>query len=465
MLGLLVGAGAACSASDVSLEDEPADTPVEQTASEIVATSNDATTLAAIPFYFAMPKHSLFGTLETERKAYPWRTVWNLAKDKGSAKDLGLRMIVIPENGVRSRRAMATQLGKAGVLKDGDIVLSFRTLLADTMAYPHIQMGSTHAGLTFLEEDGGVAHNLDQPLDGDYNRIQGGRFVGSFDSKHYVGQPDSTDALHVLRPRWSNEDRPRRATNLRAWVAQLGTTHERIRSAGGLDFNSDYLKPLMIKYGSPGAVATKFGKIVLGQESPPDDFDMFCSEFAYFMLTLSNCTLDEIRSASDTATCAENGAPFTPMKLVTDPNTGVPGLAEGPLFNLLSTSARPTDAASISNALDTIFPAVPGANGAKLSSGHRAVAETTKPLMAGIQGYYAARLSGNEAQAEQIAIQLNASALDLANYSPTAFLVNATLPSTHPNRTIDYVATIVFTDARGVRRAGTIVRPGPVPGE
>lgn len=444
--------------------EENTDSPtIGQSSQAIVAGGRDSASVTDMPFYFSMPKSSLNSDFTAERQGYPWSTVWSPDRDKKSA-DLGLRMIVIKETGASARSEMATKLGSAGVLKDGDIVLSFRTNLADTMAYPHIQMGSTHAGLVFLDSDGGKAHNLDQPLDGDYNKVVNGKFVGSFDSKHYVGAPDSTDALHILRPRWSAEDRTRRTTNLRAWIAKLGQTHQAIRGAGGLNFNSDYLRPLMVKYGAPGAVATKFGKIILQKEAPPQDFDMYCSEMAYHLLALSNCTLDEVASANGAATCASDGIPFAPMKILSDADTGIPGLAEGPLFGLQQSGAAPRDGAGIQSVLGAIFPTTPGANSGKLSSGHRAVAETTKPLMTGVQGYYAAKFSQDNAQAAAIAKQVNAAAMDVPNYSPTAFLVNAMLPVDNQFRRVDYVATVIFGDDNAVAKARALAKPGAVPG-
>ncbi len=460
MLGLIAALAQACAAenADVGAEAPEAEATETETtgtvAQGIIKEGRDPNAVTDIPSYFAVPKHALGGTLEVERRGYPWSTVWSPSRGN---PNLGLRMIAIPEGGTGSRLEMARELGETGVMQDGDVVLSFRTGLADTMAYPHIQMGSTHAGIVFQDVDGGPAHNLDQPLDGSYNKIVNKRFVGSFDSSHYVGASDSTDALHILRPRWTPEQRAVRAPNLRSWVKVLGETHERIRAAGGLNFNSDYLKPLINSSASAAKIATEFGHVMLGKVQPRQDFDMFCSEMAYHLLVLANCTTEEIRNTDvgKEATCAASGAPFNPMKLLGD-GKDAPGLAEGPLLGLLHSGVAPA-----ADALEQIFPAGPTAGAAKLSAGHRAVAEATKPLMGGIQKYYAERLAGSP-DADTTAAQVNAMTGNGTNYSPTAFLVEAMRPDA-TKRGIDYIATVVFTSSGATQRAKGLAKPGPVP--
>jgi hypothetical protein len=446
--------------------------------------SNDEGALVKVPFYFAMPKSSLSGPLN--RQKYSYATLWNPARED-AVQNLGLRVIAVPEQGEPgsverrgARQRMAKELARAGVIQDGDVVLSFRPELADTMAYPHIQMGSTHAGLAFTRGEGDAAqgYNVDQPLDTDYNVVDDGKFVGRFDSMHYAGcvasdrapagaikckksssgafiEEGGVDALHILRPRGFSD---RQKQNLGAWLDTLGKAHARIRDAGGLNFNSDYLKPLLANpayRGSLGVTVTKLGKILLGLEAPPQDFDMFCSELAFHLITLANCTEADIRAAGETATCAtEEAAPFKPMKLV-DPENG--GLADGPLLDLMAGRPDPAAAGAL---LDSIFATnASGAN--KLSSGHRRVAETVAPLMGGVQQYYRARLGAPE-QAGAIADQLNAQTGGARNYSPTAFLVNAALPSDHALRKVDYVATVVFTPAASVDKAKRLAQ-SPVP--
>jgi len=438
--------------------------------------SDDPNALVKVPFYFAMPKTAASGPLA--RNKYSYATLWNPARE-GALTDLGLRIIAVPEQGQPGtverrhvRQRMAQELARAGVLADGDVVLSFRPALADTMAYPHIQMGTTHAGMAFTRGDGDTteAFNVDQPLDGDYNNFgSDGAFTGQFDSLHYAGcvasdrapagsikcakdaqghfvTEDGVEAVHILRPRGLDDARK---ANLRHWVGILAKQRTRIRDAGGLNFNSDYLKPLLANphYGGKLEVTvTTLGKILLGLEAPPQDFDMFCSELAFHLITLSNCSEDQIRAGGDAAACAtEDAAPFKPMKLV-DPENG--GLADGPALGLIAGHPAPDAAGAL---LDSIFATNPNGAG-KLSSGHRAVAEAVAPLMGGVQQYYRARLGAPD-QAPAIAAQLNQQTGNARNYSPTAFVVNASLPSMHPLRHVDYVATVVFTPGVALDKA------------
>ena len=113
--------------------------------------SDDPNRLLDAPFYFSVPKAAVTTTLN--RAGYPYPTLWN---DSAESKEVGLRVIAIKQGiGLDARklarREMAAKLARAGVLQDGDIVLTFRPELAGTMAYPHIQMGTTHAGLVYTD--------------------------------------------------------------------------------------------------------------------------------------------------------------------------------------------------------------------------------------------------------------------------------------------------------------------------
>jgi hypothetical protein len=468
---------AGCSSSAEVGEDEA------EAADSNLDLSNDPGALIKAPLYFSMPKTALSGPLARDK--YSYSTLWNPSTDPG-ASALGLRIIAVPEKGgagtsVRRavRKQMTKELAVAGVLQDGDVVLSFRPNLAETMAYPHIQMGSTHAGMVFTKGTGDAVEsfNLDQPLDGDYNVVEGGtKFVGKFDSKHYVGCEASdtaspafkckkndrgewvpeagAEALHILRPRNLT---PERKENLRGWVEVLGRKHAQLRDAGALNFNSDYLKPLLANraYGhSVQKQVTKLGKILLGLETPPQDFDMFCSELVFHLQTLAACTQDQIRAAGDAAECASNAAmPFVPMKLVDEQYAG---LADGPLQNLLALRAERADNERFVKA---IF--AEGAGATRLSSGHRAVATAVAPLMGQVEAYYKDRLGiprEMPAGAPPPVAFLEGATQGLRNYSPTAYLVNAALPTAHPMRSIDYVATVVFTPAAGVEKARRLAR-------
>ncbi len=390
-----------------------------------VKASGDANRLLDIPFYFGVPKGVV--TTEINRRAYSYPTVWQSSVE---VKDVGLRMIAIKQAGTTppakkaARLDMAKQLAKAGVLADGDVVLSFRPELGGTMAYPHIQMGSTHASLVYTKN--GEAFNVDSPLDDEY--------VGQFSTKHFIGGTSETgvdlgtDALHVLRPVGFDDARKAR---LQKWASTVAQN----RAYGKVRFQKDYLTPIFASQRmTTKQTVTELGKIILGAGTR--DLPMYCSEFAWHMLALSNCSEQEIRSAgADGAACV---APvFAPMQLAAADATSV-GLAEGPLVALM---AAPAEARG--SLAKMIFET--GAGAGRLSSGHRAVAEQVAPLMSGLSQYYGARAQGaTVAMTAQAAGQLNAGVQNVPNYSPTAYLVSAVQPE--GLRKMSYIATVVFVD-------------------
>ncbi|MBS2012259.1 MAG: hypothetical protein JST00_05205 [Deltaproteobacteria bacterium] len=391
-----------------------------------VKVSADANRLLDVPFYFGVPKSAV--TTEINRRAYSYPTVWQSSVE---VKDVGLRMIAVKQAGTTppakkaARLDMAKQLAKAGVLQDGDIALSFRPELGGTMAYPHIQMGSTHASLVYTKN--GEAFNVDSPLDDEY--------VGQFSTKHFVGGTSSTgvdlgtDALHILRPVGFDDARRARMQKWAATVAQN-------RAYGKVRFQKDYLTPIFASQRmTTKQTITELGKIILNVPGARE-LPMYCSEFAWHMLALSNCSEQEIRSAGpEGAACV---APvFEPMQLAAKDAQSV-GLAEGPLVNVM---AAPAEARG--GLVKMIFETGQGAG--RLSSGHRAVAEQVAPLMAGLSQYYGARAQGATADmTAQAATGLNAGVQNVPNYSPTAYLVSSMQPE--GLRKMSYIATVVFVD-------------------
>jgi hypothetical protein len=404
------------------------------------ATSSDPNRLLDVPFYFSLPKSVVTTTLN--RSGYPYPTVWNGSLQ---ASDIGLRVIAIQQGASleahrQARRDMATKLARAGVLQDGDIVLTFRPELQGTMAYPHIQMGTTHAGLIYTE--GGAAFNIDSPLDSQY--------VGQFDTSHYAGNGTDdagADALHIVRPRGMTDTR---RAQLRTWVKTLKTNLARINGARQqIKFQSDYLTPDYVSAGkTTRQTITTLGKIILEQDTITKQ-PMFCSEFAWHMLALSSCTADEIKNApAEGAACVDEV--FAPMPLVASSAQEV-GLADGPLISLLALPA-PIRQLNVAKIFDT-------GDVAKLSSGHRMVSEQVAPLMGPLSQFYGARAMG--ATVDQTAETAKALSAQMPlNYSPTAFLVQAM--ADEPVRAVDYVATLAFVNAAGYQKAQRL-SSNPVP--
>ena len=401
--------------------------------------SDDPNRLLDAPFYFSVPKAAVTTTLN--RAGYPYPTLWN---DSAESKEVGLRVIAIKQGiGLDARklarREMAAKLARAGVLQDGDIVLTFRPELAGTMAYPHIQMGTTHAGLVYT--DGGVAFNIDSPLDSQY--------VGQFDTSHYAGNGGDdagTDALHIVRPRISDA----RRVQLREWVGDLKSGLARINGARQqIKFQSDYLVPSYVSAQmTTRQTVTTLGKIILEVDTTTK-LPMYCSEFAWHMLALSSCTDAEIRNAPAAgASCVDEV--FAPMPLVAK-STDETGMAEGPLVSLMATPAAGREA--------LIAKVFATGNATRLSSGHRAVSEQVAPLMGPLSQFYAARAQGVSVEdTAPVAEMLSANMAN--NYSPTTFLVQAMGDTS--KRATDYVATVTFVNGGGYAKAQRLAQ-NPVP--
>jgi len=404
----------------------PTDDADAESSQDAVTTSPDSNKLLDVPFYFSVPKTAI--TTEVNRRGYSYPTVWNPSTE---VKEAGLRVIAIKQAGTApaakraARQDMAKQLANAGVLQDGDIALTFRPELAGTLAYPHIQMGSTHASLVYTKD--GQAYNVDSPLDGEY--------VGQFNTLHFAGGTSAsgtvdtgTDALHILRP--AGFDAARRA-QLQKWASAVAQN----RAYGKVKFQKDYLTPIFAsKRMTTTQTVTELGKIILNKGTM--DLPMYCSEFAWHMLALSNCSEADIRAAGpEGAACVK--PVFAPMQLAaTDAQST--GLAEGPLVSILAAPA-----AARADLVAQIFVA---GNAGRLSSGHRAVAEQVAPLMSGLAQYYGARAQGATAEMTSSAAgQLNAGVQNVPNYSPTSFIVSAVQPE--GLRKMDYVATVVFVDS------------------
>lgn len=403
-------------------------------------TSSDPSRLLDMPFYFSVPKTAVTASLARDR--YPYPTVWNSSMQ---ASAVGLRVIAIQQGtGVaahqKARREMAQSLAAAGVLQDGDIVLTFRPELADTMAYPHIQMGTTHAGLVYTS--GGAAFNIDSPLDSEY--------VGQFDTSHYAGdggEDAGVDALHIVRPRKMTDAR---RAQLRTWIGVLKGGLTRINGQRQqVKFQSDYLTPSFVSAGmTTRQTVTMLGKIILEVDTTTK-LPMFCSEFAWHMLALSSCTATEIRSApAEGASCVDEV--FAPMPLVAHDANEV-GLAEGPLLALLDIPLQ-IRAPLVAKIFAT-------GNPAKLSSGHRAVSEQVAPLMGPLSQFYTARAGGAPVEATASAAEMLDAAMPL-NYSPTTFLIQSMGPQA--SRTMDYVATVAFVNPAGYAKAQGLSH-NPVP--
>ena len=384
-------------------------------------TNADLAKKLKIPVYFAVPKSTWakLPDIKTTDKLVEFRHPDGI-KAKG---DVGLRLVVAKRSGLSAR------LGKSGLLQTGDIMLTFRSEWGGAGAYPNIQMGISHTGFAYIDAKGNL-RNLDNPMDGEYVG------PGNLTSEHYR----TLNFLHIIRPR--NLTDQQRA-NLLAWATKLNASAGKVYPSQ-ISFNQDYQKP---KYQSGGmslrqgrSAPSPWAKAILAARSTciaPSS----CSRCS----SLRNC--DPVKDAeafkgSRVPSCVKE--PMEPMKatgnvLPLHGRNSYSGLADGPLLVLdqmeLADDVRKP-------LIDSIFVENPSGL-AKMSVGHRQVAEQMQPQFAKLKGYYVG-MTGRMWQnwrARLVGTGFNWAGIP-ENYSPTSFLINTLLPENNNNRTMDYVATI-----------------------
>jgi hypothetical protein len=377
-----------------------------------------------IPVYFAVPssaRGALPKTIDTTDRLVDFKH----PDAKGSQGDVGLRLVVA------KRAGLAARLGKSGLVQTGDLLLTFRSEWGGAGAYPNVQMGISHTGVAWIKD--GVLHNIDNPLDEEY---LGPGNRGELNGAHYR----TLQLIHVIRPR--NLTDAERA-NIVAWATRLTTSAKRVYPKE-ISFNQDYQKP---KYqsGKPVEFVKHLGQIALGQD-PPGNVDMFCSEFAWSLLALRGC--DPAKSGD---AFKKSGIPscvkpiMEPLKATGDYITRRgrstnAGLAEGPL--LVVDSMKLPDAER-DKVLHTVF-IENKAGMAKMSVGHRQVAEKYQPDFEKLEKYY---LGVNGKWGPTLQARLISSGFRSGvpqNYSPTSFLINTLLPANSSYRAMDYIATIMI---------------------
>lgn len=379
-----------------------------------------------IPVFFAVParaRATLPATFDTTDKLVDFKHPDAIGKDG----DVGLRLIVAKRSGLSKR------LAKSGLVQTGDLLLTFRSEWGGAGPYPNIQMGISHTGIAYVK-DGGVYH-LDNPLTDEY---LGPGLRGDLSGGHYR----EINFLHIIRPRNLTDAEK---ANLVSWASKVHANGRKIYSKDGLQFNSDYNAP---KYGpgKPLEFVHRLGQMALGQK-PEGGIDLYCSEFAWSLLALRRC--DPVASANAFSggrvpSCIEPA--LTPMEatgnyMTSRSRSSTSGLADGPLIVIDSMNLPKADR---EQRLRSVFSE--SSDGLKkMSSGHRQVAEQMKPKFAPLEQYYVGVAGGGIIA--KIKARTIAKAFRLAvpeNYSPTSFLVNTLLPPDNSNRTMDYVATIVF---------------------
>lgn len=373
-----------------------------------------------IPVFFAVPASArapLPKDINTTDKLIDFKH----PDAKDAAGDVGLRLVVARRSGLSKR------LADSGLVQTGDLLLSFRTEWGGAGAYPNIQMGISHTGVAYVKD--GKVENIDNPLNHEYN-------APGLSSEHYR----TLDYIHVIRPRGLTDEQ---RANIVAWATRL---HSRAGSVypNQLAFNQDYNKP---KYQSTKMGFVKhLGQIALGQ-NPEGTLDLYCSEFAFALLSLRNC--DPEKTADDfkgrrTPSCIEE--PMRPLRATGNVVPGHwrnsrAGLADGPLIVIDSLDLPKDKRLAL---LESVFKENP-AGLSKMSVGHRQVAEEMQPQFERLKTYYVG-ITGPFYQswpARWLGMFFNISGIP-DNYSPTSYLINTLQPEKDKYRTMDYVATIVL---------------------
>lgn len=387
-------------------------------------TNADLAKTLKIPVYFAVPA-SARATLPKDIKTTDKLVDFKHPDALKAQGDVGLRLVVA------KRAGLAKRLGQSGLVQTGDILLTFRTEWGGAGAYPNIQMGISHTGFAYVGKDG-VVRNLDNPLDNEYV----GR--GDLTSEHYR----TLNYLHIIRPRNLTDTQK---ANLYAWAKRLNDNAKKVYPSQ-ISFNQDYNAP-KFQPGRPLTFVQQFGQIALGQGNSGKPLDLYCSEFVWSLLSLRNC--DPAKSDGDfkgsrIPSCIKE--PMEPMKATGNvlPGHGkrsYSGLADGPLL-VIDQMELPEDQRR--PLLDSIFVENP-AGLAKMSVGHRKVAEEMQPRFERLKSYYIG-MTGRMWQswrARLIGTGFNWAGI-AENYSPTSYLINSLLPADNNNRTMDYVATVVI---------------------
>jgi len=376
-----------------------------------------------IPVYFAVPASARapLGSIDTPDRLLDYKH-----PDATSASgDVGLRLVI------GKRGGLAKRLGKSGLVQTGDIILSVRPEWGGAGAYPNIQMGISHSGVAYIKD--GVLHNIDNPMDSEF---LGPGLRGELNGSHY----NTVHLLHIIRPR--NLTDAERA-NILAWATRFGTNPTR-HYPDQISFNKDYNDPKYKPGKSPDFVK-HLAQIGLGHK-PAGNLDLYCSEFVWALLALKNCdpaTTTEDFKGSRMPSCVREA--MHPMSATGDyifrrNSRSYAGLADGPLL-VVDAMKLPDDREK--ELLSSIFADNP-AKLAKMSTGHRQVAEDMKKNFEPLQTYYIDAATGGWGRWKARGIRFMSNRKVPDNYSPTSFLINTLLPVDNANRTMDYVATIVM---------------------
>jgi len=374
------------------------------------------------------------------------------AQSSGAAA-LGLRMALAPQE---SRLEASQQLAENGLIKTGDILVSARPLFANSLQYLALQLEATHISMAVIVNENGrkVVYNMDIPMDTEMlsgAKLGFGKSV--MDSNHFLSDNRNL-MLHVLRPRFESEQQK---VNMQKWLERaLARAREKKIYPSQISFNSDYNSPMYRE--KDGKADLSFiadtARLMLGQGLMANQhLQMYCSEFAWTLLSLRNCDPDAKDTVKDlskgkTPSCISEF--YKPMQMFGSAfSSGKAG--DEDLYGM--TDGIPMLVSQIGGSPQTAMQlfdyALPGVDkeAKGLSNGHKAVASMMAPLIQQANGYFKLTLTRNAPQIDGARAQLNPNSM--RNYSPTAFVVHAGMPDSVngakvAQKKMDYVVTIKY---------------------
>lgn len=378
---------------------------------------------------------------------------------------LGLRLITV--KGTDSRITNSQKLAESGLFEPGDVVLSFRPEWYGTLKYSHVQIGVSHAGLLYIEQNGSkkLLKNLDMPLDD----LHVGK--GYLDSDHYLKAP----FLHIVRPKGMTA---KQKSNINGWIQRLAAKGPAAYKNNQIRFNQDYASPKFTTDKEMGFVAD-IARVALGQANKKyQTLTTYCSEFVWAVLSLRDCdptTTAKEFSKEIAPSCIKSF--FKPMPvlgnaILADANQaaskdltlglidGVPLIMEWQKPDVFFKGLKGTYPSLDRLISKSVFPDKTG-KAENISSGHKAVEAAilgANPQFYGaLEQYYQLINDENAAQNPMVhgmAQQFNAS--QQLNYSPTAFAVHALLTNNFAIKALDYVGTVHYSQKVQIGNGKTV---------
>lgn len=447
----------------------------------------------AMPYFFMVPREHFLKNPSAKAEATLANPalIANLmrpANSDGYNDNVGLRVVGL--NGALSPKDRAEIWAKSKMITDGDIVLSFRPEWFGSLKYSHVQLGTSHAALAYIDKDADGkerVHNVDMPLDFDTYMSPNGE--NYFSSKHYVESP----WLHVVRPLalHDGKDDEQERKNVKAWLKKIvenmspkNTTVPKMYPAK-MTFNKDY--------GSPNVSVDAAGKIksmtfvadlarmAFGKNPKTADLKMFCSEFVWSLLSLKNCdpTNPAVASAflnEDVPSCVNMIS--SPLPVLGNLTTAQPvgdslqtldglplsvGMADGPVLLADSMSKNRSAGQRLAYRNSLLTEVMTSAVGVakNISSGHKAVEDgllkSNPKFFELLLKYYQDVGSVTTSEPKDITftrfgfngMQMGPEGLTppAVNYSPTSYMVHSLLAPGVPLKSYGYVSTVFLAPA------------------